>query len=205
LISHFYSSPPNTLTVDRNGTSRAEIFRTDFTGDGTIRDLLPGTQPGAFGRSISPENLNTAILTFNNTLANTLTPAGNALVSAGLFTPDQLVALGGAVPALGLAPQGNLGNGTLRTLDARLSYVIPVHGERFHIEPSVGFFNLANFSNFAAYATGRLEPLGRSAAPGTITGTASTADRVGLRTGNGTGTFAQGSPREIEYGLRITF
>ena len=77
-----------------------EIFRSDLTGDGTTGDFLNSAatgvgHPGTFMRSVSPRNLNAYITNFNNTVGNgsTLTPAGQALVTAGLFTPgavDQL-------------------------------------------------------------------------------------------------------------------
>ena len=213
VISHFYSAPPSTLTVSDNGSPTAQIFQTDYTGDGTVQDILPGTNPGAFGRSVAPGDMGLVIQNYNNTQAGTLTPAGQALVNAGLFTQSQLVALGGAKPRLYVPSQAldgpQYGNGTLRTFDFRLSYPIKIGEEGISIEPSVGFFNLFNFSNFGSL-NGALvtdpNPLGTVLTTSlAATGTVQNSNRNAIRTGNGSGTFAQGSPREMEFGLRISF
>src|SRR5262249_53221996 len=52
-VLHFYSPLSGTLTVPNTGLGPGEIFRTDFTGDGTVQDILPGTKVGSFDRSIS--------------------------------------------------------------------------------------------------------------------------------------------------------
>src|SRR5207245_6547629 len=72
-----------------------------LTGDGTFGgvlgsggDVLPGTNIGSFGRGVTAGNINNFINAFNTGSANTLTPAGQALVAAGLFTQAQLIALG---------------------------------------------------------------------------------------------------------------
>src|SRR5207302_11221684 len=52
VVSHFYSGLPVTLVVPNTGTGAGEIFRTDFTGDGTVQDILPGTKVGSLNRSI---------------------------------------------------------------------------------------------------------------------------------------------------------
>ena len=81
---------PSNLTLPTQG-SVGEIFRSDLTGDGTTGDFLNSAatgigHPGTFMRSVSPGNLNAYLTNFNNTVAGTLTPAGQALVKAGLFT-----------------------------------------------------------------------------------------------------------------------
>jgi len=208
LISHFYSAPPGALAVEDSGDPGA-IFRNDFTGDGTISDILPGTNIGSYDRSVSPGGLNTAINNYNTNVAGKLTPAGQALVSAGLFTQAQLVQLGATAQPLLAAPANPFGNGMLRTFDFKLSYPFKI-GERFRIEPSIAFFNLFNFANFGNIVTTTPPTLlalqsDVSAAPGTVQQATTTVDRDSLRVGNGSGTFAQGSPRETEFGLRITF
>jgi hypothetical protein len=90
--------------------------------------------------------------------------------------------------------------GGLRAFDLNLGWQGKIK-ERVTIAPSVGFYNLFNFSNFdlpGNILTGSL-----SGAPGSINGTDKTTrnDRVGV----GTGVFALGSPRVIEFGLKITF
>jgi len=208
LISHFYSAPPGTLAVENDGTP-GQIFKTDFTGDGTFGDLVPGTNLGSYGRSVSPGGLNATINNYNKSVAGTITPAGSALVSAGLFTQAQLVALGAVAPALLNGPAQPFGNGILRTFDFKLSYPIKIR-ERLRLEPSIAFFNLFNFANYGNIvtttpATSLALVTDGSAASGTVQQATTSADRVALRLGNGSGTFAQGSPRETEFGLRITF
>jgi hypothetical protein len=56
LISHFYSPLASSIDAANTG-SAGEIFRTDFTGDGTIQDPLPGTRFGAFDRSVNAAGL----------------------------------------------------------------------------------------------------------------------------------------------------
>jgi hypothetical protein len=202
LLSHFYSSLPTNLFLEDDG-SPGQIFKTDVTGDGTTGDIVPGTNVGSFMRGVSASGLNNLINGYNSSQAGTLTPAGQALVTAGLFTQDQLVALGAVKPALANAVPGELGNGILRTLDMSLSYPIKIK-ERFRLEPSIRFFNLFNFANFDVL-TGTLALQGETPAPGSVQGTGTTADRDQVRLGNGSGTFSQGAPRQIEYGLRITF
>lgn len=201
VISHFYSSPASTLTVNDSGPGR--IFRTDFTGDGTSRDVLPGTNIGALDRTVSPGGLNRAIANYNTNVAGKPTPAGQALIAANLFSASQLSQLGAVAPTLAPALAGVQGNGGTRTFDFRMSYPFSFK-ERFHLEPSVGFFNLFNFSNFVDYSAGQTR-LSTSANAGTLQGTTNGSSRDFLRVGNGSGTFAQGAPRELEYGLRFTF
>src|SRR5262249_17937768 len=89
--------PSSVLLAPANPNGVGEIFFTHLDGDGSTGDPLPGTNRGSFGRSVSVSKLNQLITAFNGTVANTLTPAGQALVNAGLFTKDQLVALGATV------------------------------------------------------------------------------------------------------------
>ena len=74
--------------------------------------------------------------------------------------------------------------------------------ERFTIEPSMGIFNVFNFANFnlppstmSAFLNGSVQSLN---------GTTS-ATQGSLRVGNGTGVYSLGSPRQLEFGLRLTF
>jgi hypothetical protein len=123
FISHFYTALPATLTVPNSNQGAGEIFRTDFTGDGTAEDLLPGTRTGSFGRDIKVGELNNAIKDYDNAIAGQPTPAGHALIDASLFTKGQLVALGAVAPPIALAPKGQVGLGALRSFDVRLSWV----------------------------------------------------------------------------------
>jgi len=88
--------------------------------------------------TISAGGLNTFLQKYSDTFGNQLTPAGQALVSAGLFTSDQLMALCAVTPSLnpigncaaseGLqlpsAPPGQVGNGNFFTFDLRLGWSI---------------------------------------------------------------------------------
>src|SRR6185503_13436077 len=93
----------------------AEIFMSDLDGDGIIEDPLPGTNRGSFGRDV-PDGaaLNGLISSYNGQVSSgTLTPAGQALVTAGLFTAAQLRSLGatfnnGSAVPLAPANQVNL-------------------------------------------------------------------------------------------------
>ncbi|MGB7598671.1 MAG: hypothetical protein WBM24_00075, partial [Candidatus Sulfotelmatobacter sp.] len=96
IMSHFYSPLAITPTVPNTGLGPGEIFRTDFTGDGTTQDPLPGTKVGSFDRGINAKTINGDISNLNAAVAaGTLTPAGNVLVQKGLMTQNDLIALGG--------------------------------------------------------------------------------------------------------------
>jgi hypothetical protein len=205
VIGGVLSAPPSTLTLNSGGGfTPGEIFRTDLTGDGTVGDLINSAsgkgKPGTFMRGVSASGLVSAISIFNTTVAGTLTPAGQALVNAGLFTQSELVSLGAVVPTVLPPKNDNASNSMYKDVDTVLTWPFKIH-ERFTIEPRVSFFNVFNFSNFT--------PLNGILAggPGYVNGTISGNDpshnvnRVGL----GTGVFAAGAPREMEFGLRIDF
>ena len=75
--------------------------------------------------------------------------------------------------------------------------------ERFTIEPSVGIFNLFNFANFNLPPTTMSGLL--TGSPGALNGTTPADNNAGFRVGNGTGVYAVGAPRQIEWGMRFTF
>ena len=157
IVGHFYSAAPTTLTLD-NPLTTGNIFQTDVTGDGTVGDLVPGTLPGDYMHRIKPTNLGAFIQNFNATSANTLTPAGQVLVNSGLFTQQQLVAIGAAIQPISQLPQARaLGNSAIRTLDVNFSY--PIRLNRFHegmsLEPAISFYNVANLSNFNPFGSRR--------------------------------------------------
>jgi hypothetical protein len=201
LIGHFWSPLSTTLWVPNTNLGRGEIFRTDFTGDSTVQDPLPGTHVGSFGRGIDASNINQVIKNYNITYANQPTPAGRVLIKNGLFTSTQLQQLGAVAPVVPLAPPGQVNLSWLRAFDLniRWSYAF---GERLHIQPSVAFYNLFNFANFdlpAASLNGLL-----TGAAGQINGTTRIGHNID-RVGVGSGVYALGAPRQIEFGLRITF
>ncbi|HWG21391.1 MAG TPA: carboxypeptidase regulatory-like domain-containing protein [Terracidiphilus sp.] len=209
IIGHYYSSLPSTLTLDREGNTSAEIYRSDVTGDGTTGDILPTFKSGAYMRSVKPDQLATVINQYNQKFAGQLTPAGNALINANLFTSAQLVSLGAVTRTIAAPPTSPAGNGDLRTFDFTLARPtkIPRLGEAFSIEPKVSFFNLFNFANYGSVA-GNLADFQQ---PGTANGTdtsfsdADQFNRNALRLGNGSGVFSQGASRILEYGLTINF
>ncbi|MBV9300579.1 MAG: TonB-dependent receptor [Acidobacteriaceae bacterium] len=201
IVSHFYSGLPISLQVPNTGAGAGEIFRTDFTGDGTVQDLLPGTNVGAFNRQFGVSGLNAAITNYNSTIANQATPAGQVLIQNGLFTLAQLQALGGVAPSVALPPAGQVGVSPLRAFDLSISWDHKF-GEHFEVEPSCGIFNLFNFANWdlPPNVIGGL----LNGAPGSLNGTTQ-ADRITNRVGLGTGVFSLGAPRAIEFGMKITF
>lgn len=210
FAAHFYSALPSSLYLPPTGGG--DIFSTDLTGDGTggsttdfsRGDIVPGTNIGAFGRTVhGGSGLNNVIDAFNSNVAGTLTPAGQAIVDASLMTPDQLVALGGVVQPITPAPAGQASLGNLRDFALKASWVLKIK-ERFQIEPSASFFNLFNFANFDPFSSPLSGVLDNSV--GSLNGTANTLDnRNRNRIGPGSGVFSSGSPRQIEFGLRLTF
>jgi len=183
----------------------AEIFMSDLDGDGIIEDPLPGTNRGSFGRDVPDGSaLNQLIGSFNSQVTSgTLTPAGRALVTAGLFTEAQLNALGATfnngVP-VDLAPSNQVGLDWFSTTDVRVSKVFTIK-ERVKIQPMVEVFNLFNLANYDPPGN-RLSAF-LSGAPGSINGT--TPGTRSNRYGLGSGSFAPGIPRAFQFGIRVDF
>jgi len=211
LIGHFYSALSRDLLLDSTAGNTAQIFTTDVTGDGTIGDLLPGTRPGAYMHDIKAKDLQSTITKYNSQFANTLTPAGQALVSAGLFNGSQLVAIGGAQQPIANLPQANAVNDpAFRAIDANLSYPIRLYKfrEGMSLEPAVAFYNVGNFSNFGRLSGVLLSQTsvgGPTGVQGFLNGPNTPAVADGVRTQRGSGTFDQGGPRSIEYQLKFNF
>jgi hypothetical protein len=219
FITHWYTALPQTLTFASN-TVAEDILQTDTNGDGQAGIApIPGTQVGEFGRGIKAKDINKALAKYSSTFGNQLTPAGQALVAAGLFTQAQLTTLCAVTPSLTpppgcagqygnlqipTAPSNQVGNGALFTFDMTLGYSFhPVHRwESFRIEPQIRFFNLFNHPTYNGpdnLLTGVLD-----GSVGSVTNT-TRADRFSFQNGLGSGTFAQGAPRVIEFGGRISF
>jgi hypothetical protein len=60
-IAHFYSGLPVTPVVPNTGIGAGEIYRTDFTGDGTVHDILRGSKVGSFNTAYGVSGLDAAI------------------------------------------------------------------------------------------------------------------------------------------------
>jgi len=225
MIGHFYSPLPVTLTLNPTGNAGG-IFVTDVTGDGTgdgsfasnggSGDVLPGTNIGSFGHGVSnndsnnvtnnnnsykSDNINSVINDYNHNFAGQPTPAGEMLITSGLFTQGQLTSLQGVQQVVPTAPNNEAGMGWLRAFDVNFSWIYK-YKEHFQLEPGVSFFNVMNFSNF----DGPGNPLsgGLSGTPGSVNGTSGeqpSSNRLGL----GSGVFALGSPRVLEFSLKLSF
>ncbi|HEY6251585.1 MAG TPA: carboxypeptidase regulatory-like domain-containing protein [Candidatus Angelobacter sp.] len=218
-VSHFYSPLPLNLRVPGQGAGG--IFVSDLTGDGTgdgsgiypLGDILTGTNIGSFGRGVSAGGLNNLITNYNNTQAGQVTPAGQVLISNGLFTLAQLQALGGVQQALAPAPAGEVGLSWLKAMDLKMGWHKKIT-ESMNIEPSVSFFNAFNFANFDTPGNtlsgilngGAGSVNGATLASRNCTAAASAAGSCSSnRTSVGSGTFGFGAPRVIEFGLTLNF
>lgn len=217
IIGHFRSANPNNIQLDNLGYD--SIYTTDVDGDGSTADLLPGTNPGDFMHSIKPSNLNQKLTAYNNRFAGTLTPAGQALVSAGLMTAGQLSQLGGVQQPIYTGGTKIFSNPMFKSIDASFSYPIRLKwlGEGRSIEPAVALYNVGNLANWTGFtnATSNFAINQADAGPdgsGALTyinGDASGDNGYALRNQNrvqrGSGTYAQGAPRSTEFQLKFNF
>jgi len=217
MIGHFYSSLPVTITLPTTGLPGG-IFVSDVTGDGTgdgsyasnggYGDVLPGTNIGAYGRSVNASNINKYIQNYNQNYAGQPTPAGQLLIQDGLFTLGQLQSLGGVQQQIQPAPANQANQRWMRDIDLSLNWIYKTErwGHSLEVSPGVSFFNLMNLANFDGSLTGLsgvLSALGTSV-PGSVNGTSGqqpSSNRLGL----GSGVFALGSPRVIEFSMKFSF
>lgn len=214
VIGHFFSAPAASLTLDNLAGDTGQIFFTDVDGDGTTGDLVPGTLPGSYEHEIKGgKGLNNLINTYNATHAGTPTPAGQALISAGLFTPGQLLAANGVQQAIAPAPGNPLNNAALRTFDLSAHY--PINFGKFHeglsLVPGIAVYNIFNMSNFGfipginSNATGILLNTADAGSSGYFNGPSDQATLNQARTVRNSGTFDQGGPRTTEFQLKLNF
>jgi len=212
-VAHLYSSLPTTLFLPTVGS--ADIFTSDWTGSGAMGDepsnqgaLVPGTNMGAFGRKYNGASINRLISNYNNTYAGKLTPQGQALVNANLLTSRQMTELGGVMESLTPAPSNQVSNDILRTWDFTLGRDIKVVKERITVRPTFAVFNILNAANY----NNRTGTNGENTIWGQLNGqadspngTAGHISEQNERVSSGSGVYAEGSPRQVEYGLKISF
>jgi hypothetical protein len=216
MIGHFFSAPAVSLTLDQTAGTTGQIFQTDVDGDGTVGDLVPGTIPGAYEHQIKGAGLNNLINNYNATSAGSFTPAGQAVLAAGLFTPGQLRALNGTQQPIVPGPDKPWNNAALRTFDLSVNY--PIRLGRVHegmsLVPGVAMYNVFNMSNFASIesipdnSTAQLinTTNGAGGVPqGYLNGPADQATANSARTTRNSGTFDQGGPRTTEFQLKLNF
>jgi hypothetical protein len=156
---------------------------------------------------VNAGNIGQAISNWNTSQAGQPTPAGQALIDGGFMTLGDLQALGGVKQILA-PPVGNqAGNSMYKEVSTVLSWPIKFK-ERFTIEPSISAFNVFNFANFGRLTGGLTSAGAGGSVTGTVnshTGNANFADLNSVRTGTGSGVFAVGASRQVEFGLKLTF
>jgi hypothetical protein len=218
FMGHFASPLPATLRLQQNAGA-AEVLVSDWTGDGSTGDIVEGSNVGSYMRSIKPSGLSQFITNYNQNIAGSLTPAGSILQTAGVFSPGNLQLMGAMLQPLAQVVQNPIGLSWLKTFDLRLSWE-HTFLDRVNVEPSIGAFNLFNFANFDLpgytqsgllnYGAGSKSVPATALQPqGTVGGASANAsdpvvgriNRATLQSGMG----AVGSPRALEWGLKITF
>jgi hypothetical protein len=218
LIGQLASPLPLTVYAPQldGGGVAGEIYRTDFTGDGTIGDLVPFSHIGGAGAR-KASDLSTLIAYYNANVSGKLTSQAQALIFPNGSTPalmslSQLDQLHATIPLLQPLPAHPAQATWFKTLDVRLSWAVHVK-ERFTIEPSVAAFNVLNLANFGAPGA-QLNGI-LSGSPGSSLNNASNGGNCGTnpafctarldRIAPGSGTYNQGAPRQLEFGVRFSF
>jgi hypothetical protein len=171
-----------------------------------VMTCFPAPNVGAFGRSVTAGSLNQVISKFNSGSAGTLTPAGQALVSAGLFTPTQLQTLGVVVPTVPPAPPPATWESIILwlTIFALAGNFIGEWSPRLEslvLEPSVDILNFANKANIDPPQDALRGNLDGS--QNSVNGT--TGSNHSNRYRLGSGVFSVGISRAIQFGMRLTF
>lgn len=182
----------------------------------------PGFNYNVIPTNKNPENFQNTISAYNTHYAGTLTPAGHCLVADGqcpgngsveVMTAADMTALGWVMPTVPSVNVNAMNVPWLETFDLRASWPVTLR-DRITIEPSAAVFNVFNFGNAGQAGNmfgNTLYPgpnptfqQNGSLAPnviGGITDAGLNPFRAGLQSGN----FAVGAPRQIEFGLKITF
>jgi hypothetical protein len=217
-IYRFGTSAPLSLFMPNN-RGGSGIFTSDLNGDGGVGtlprgDLIPGTNIGSLGRSIgSLAQLNLLLGTYNSESAGRITPHGQRLVAAGIFSEAQLIAIGAATPVIPLLP-ANAPNPfeNLFTADYRLSRPIRIWKESWSLEPSFSVFNVFNNASkgvYAGLAIPNVDPLTGRTGTGPVTNAGSlnyaydTPDKIAtLDEARG---LRQNNRRQLQFGIRFSF
>ncbi|MGH9651275.1 MAG: hypothetical protein ACRD3I_12490, partial [Terriglobales bacterium] len=141
----------------------------------------------------------------------TLTPAGQALVDAGLFTQLQLEQLGAVVvDTIDPALSNQFRNDWLNTFDLKVAVPIKI-GEKVSIEPSASIYNLFNVANFNIHPGQRLNGVldggVGSLNDQSLTDAAATFDvrNTLFRAVQTPSLYSLGSARQFEFGLRFVW
>jgi hypothetical protein len=119
--SAYYSKPPYNVYVSN----------IDFTGTGTVNDVLPGTRLNEFNRGLGKDDLARLVDQFNRILAGTKTSRGQL------------------IPTLGLPASYAFGDNYI-SQDLRLSRAF-VFRERYRLLLLGEVFNLFNIANLSGY------------------------------------------------------
>ena len=125
LVATYESAPP--LTASIPGANN-----TDFNGDGTNNDFLPGLGFNALGRGVSKDDLIKLVANYNTSFAGKAAPRG------------------GTFPTIALPASFDFGD-IFQSHDIRLSKDIKL-GERVTFEIIGEVFNLFNISNKLGYS-----------------------------------------------------
>lgn len=225
FTTHWETALPQNIFFTNPGNAE-DVFQYDTTGDGLTTNVpVPGSKIGSFGRDVKAGDLQKFLEKYSDKYGGQLTPAGEALVTAGLFTADQLKSICAVMPSLNPSPQCNangnasqdglqltpvvpheVGNDAFFTFDMRFAWDLhPIRRyESFTIEPQINIFNIFNRHNYNGPNGLLSQSLDSSGSSGAINDT-TRADRSPQLIGLGTGTFAEGAPRTIEFGFKLTF
>lgn len=215
FAGRFYSPLPLTLTLPQM-SGGAEVLVTDFTGDGTTGDIVPGGNVGSYMRDVQPSGLQPFFAGYNQLPNSTTpeTPAGRALVSSGVFSDQELRLMGGILQPLASSVQNVAGLGWLKTFDVRVGWEHHF-GERITVIPSISAFNLLNFANFDVpgntqngvlnFGPGSTSPFATALQPQSTAGGISSSRSSRINRASYFGMNAAGAPRAVEFGVKVSF
>ena len=157
---HFTTAGPIGFTIPELGIAGSSaLFTTDRTGSGSngggspLDSLIPGLNENQFGRGVNSfAALNKILAAYNSTVGGTFTPAGQALVNAGIFTPAQMLALGAVSPKIPLVPTTNPWPfNNLFNVDLGISRPTKLFKERITVLPWLQIFNVFNDTGYGRY------------------------------------------------------